>query len=420
MGCNGDCANCSEKSKSCHADLREKPNKFSSVKKIIGVVSGKGGVGKSMITALLASGLQKRGYKCGILDADITGPSIPKMFGIKTKAAGNEEGLFPGVSEHGMKVMSSHMLLEHDTDPVVWRGPVIAGLVKQFWTDVIWEGIDYLFVDMPPGTGDVPLTVFQSIGVDGIVIVTSPQELVGMIVEKAVKMAEMMSIPVIGLVENMSYIECPDCGKRIEVFGKSNIDAIAKRHKVEVLDKIPINSELSKLSDKGKIEEFDKEYVKTALDKLEQLPVTVLNVACLVNEFNEVSGLKDAHLNIYSTIKRMIVAGKGFDDLSNLVELLVSNKVHILLASDLDVDIEDKIKKAGIVVKNNYNGAVLNAVREYLVGKDVEVEAHDCDGDCEHCKENCDHKDECDGDCEHCDKECNHNHEDCDCEHCKH
>ena len=418
MGCNGDCANCSEKSKSCHADLREKPNKFSSVKKIIGVVSGKGGVGKSMITALLASGLQKRGYKCGILDADITGPSIPKMFGIKTKATGNEEGLFPGVSEHGMKVMSSHMLLEHDTDPVVWRGPVIAGLVKQFWTDVIWEGIDYLFVDMPPGTGDVPLTVFQSIGVDGIVIVTSPQELVGMIVEKAVKMAEMMSIPVIGLVENMSYIECPDCGKRIEVFGKSNIEAIAKRHKVEVLDKIPINSELSKLSDKGKIEEFDKEYVKTALDKLE--PVTVLNVACLVNEFNEVSGLKDAHLNIYSTIKRMIVAGKGFDDLSNLVELLVSNKVHILLASDLDVDIENKIKKAGIVVKNNYNGAVLNAVREYLVGKDVEVEAHDCDGDCEHCKENCDHKDECDGDCEHCDKECNHNHEDCECEHCKH
>ena len=174
------------------------------------------------------------------------------------------------------------------------------------------------------------------------------------------------------------------------------------------------------MSDKGKIEEFDKEYVKTALDKLEQLPVTVLNVACLVNEFNEVSGLKDAHLNIYSTIKRMIVAGKGFDDLSNLVELLVSNKVHILLASDLDVDIEDKIKKAGILVKNNYNGAVLNAVREYLVGKDVEVEAHDCDGDCEHCKEKCDHKDECDGDCEHCDKECNHNHEDCDCEHCKH
>jgi len=426
MGCNGDCSNCSEKSKSCHADLREKPNKYSSVKKIIGVVSGKGGVGKSMVTALLASGLQKRGYKCGILDADITGPSIPKMFGIKTKVTGTEEGLFPGVSKKGMKVISSHMLLEHDTDPVVWRGPVIAGLVKQFWTDVIWEGIDYLFVDMPPGTGDVPLTVFQSIGVDGIIIVTSPQELVGMIVEKAVKMAEMMNIPVLGLVENMSYIECPDCKKKIEVFGHSNIDVIAKRHKLEVLSKMPIDPTLASLSDKGNIEDLDKDYLKEALDKLESLPVTILNVAALVNKENEISSIENAHLNIYSTIKRMVVAGKGFDDIENLLELLIQNNVHVLIASEVSVEMQNKLEQAGIKVKENYNGPVLDALREYLVGKEqnAEVVEHNCNGDCEHCSSHC-HDDDCDceecnhehcsGDCEHCEENCESN-----CEHCNH
>ena len=199
--------------------LLARPNKHSSVKKIIAVVSGKGGVGKSMVTSLLASMMNKRGYKTGILDADITGPSIPKMFGIKEKGQGTDEGLIPAASKNNVKIMSSHLLLENDNDPIVWRGTLISSLVTQFWTDVIWEDVDYLFVDMPPGTGDVPLTVFQSIGVDGIIIVTSPQELVSMIVEKAVKMANMMDIPVLGLVENMSYVMCPDCGKKIEVFG---------------------------------------------------------------------------------------------------------------------------------------------------------------------------------------------------------
>ena len=390
MGCNGDCSSCSEKSKNCHTDLREKPNKYSSVKKIIGVVSGKGGVGKSMVTALLASSMQKRGYKCGILDADITGPSIPKMFGVHGHASGTEDGLFPSTSKNGMKVMSSQLLLERETDPVVWRGPVIAGLVRQFWTDVIWDGVDYLFVDMPPGTGDVPLTVFQSIGVDGIVIVTSPQQLVSMIVEKAVKMAEMMNIEVLGIVENMSYVECGDCGKKIEVFGHSNIDDVAKRHKVEVLDKMPIDPTLSNLSDKGEIESFDKEYLKKTCDKLEALSVSVLNVGVLVNNDNEVTCFKDAHLNVYSTIKRMVIAGKGYDNITDLVGLLKESKVHVLIAKGLTSELKKEIEDANILVRDNYEGQVLTALREYLVGGDESQDSKQnscssCNGDCDNC-----------------------------------
>ena len=327
--CNHECGSCAQNC--AERDLHAHLNKESSVKKVIGIVSGKGGVGKSLVTSLMASAMQRRGHQAAVLDADITGPSMGKAFGITGRAAGSEDGILPAQTFSGVQVISANMFLPSEDAPVVWRGPMIATMVKQFWSDVIWSDVDYMFVDMPPGTGDVPLTVFQSIGVDGIVIVTSPQELVGMIVEKAVKMAEMMSIPVLGLIENMSYIECPDCKKHIEVFGHSNIDDIAKRHKLEVLDKMPIDPVLSQLSDKGDIESFDKEYLKNALDKMEQLPVTVLNVACLVNKDNEVSGLKDAHLNIYSTVKRMIVAGKGFDDLTNLIDILLANNVHILL-----------------------------------------------------------------------------------------
>ena len=266
--CTHDCSscgqNCSERKESLLAPL----NNMSQVKKVIGIVSGKGGVGKSLVTSLMAAGMQKKGFRCAILDADITGPSIPKAFGIKGHAVGNEYGLMPMASENGVEVMSVNLLLENETDPVIWRGPVIAGTVKQFWTDVIWDSIDYMFVDMPPGTGDVPLTVFQSLPVDGIIVVTSPQELVSMIVGKAVKMAQMMNIPILGLVENMSYIECPDCGKKISVFGESHIDEIAKAEKLDVLGQIPINPEIASACDAGKIESIDAVWLEKAFDKL--------------------------------------------------------------------------------------------------------------------------------------------------------
>ena len=232
--CNQDCGDRTPKS------LLEKPHATSHIRKVIGVVSGKGGVGKSMITSLLAVQARK-GLKTAILDADITGPSIPKTFGLHTRAEGTSEGFYPVRTETGIDVMSLNLLTDNETDPVVWRGPMIANSVKQFWSDVIWGEVDVMFIDMPPGTGDVPLTVFQSIPVDGIVIVTSPQELVGMIVEKAVNMAALMQIPVLGLVENMSYATCPDCGKKINVFGESRVDAIAKKHGISAIARLPID-----------------------------------------------------------------------------------------------------------------------------------------------------------------------------------
>ncbi len=225
--------NCSSKPQS----LLEEPNKMSNIGKVIGVVSGKGGVGKTLVSSMLSVAMQRMGKNVGVLDADITGPSIPKAFGIHGKADACEFGIIPAKSKMGLDIMSINLLLENESDPVVWRGPVIAGVVKQFWTDVIWKDIDYLFVDMPPGTGDVPLTVFQSLPVDGIVIVTSPQELVSMIVEKAVKMAKLMNIPIIGIIENMSYFECPDCGKKHSIYGESHIEEIAAQYDIPVLAK---------------------------------------------------------------------------------------------------------------------------------------------------------------------------------------
>ncbi len=260
--CSSNCGGNSEKQ-----SFLESPHKMSNIKKVIGVVSGKGGVGKSMVTSLLAVTAKRKGFSTAIMDADITGPSIPKMFGLKEKPLANELGLFPCRTKSGIDVMSLNLLLENESDPVVWRGPVIGGTVKQFWTEVIWEDAEYMFIDMPPGTGDVALTVFQSIPVDGIIVVTSPQELVSMIVEKALKMANMMEIPVLGLVENYSYIKCPDCDKKIEVFGKSNIESIAWAHNIPVLGKLPIDPALAALADKGDIESFEGEYFEN-LDKL--------------------------------------------------------------------------------------------------------------------------------------------------------
>ncbi|MBQ5798504.1 MAG: Mrp/NBP35 family ATP-binding protein [Clostridia bacterium] len=270
--------NCTHNCSTCSADCSSRkpeslivqPHELSKIKKVIGVVSGKGGVGKSLTTALMAVTMQRREFKTAILDADVTGPSIPKLFGLNTRAESDGTGIYPVSTKTGIKTMSINLLLENADDPVIWRGPVIAGAVKQFWTDVIWNDVDYMFVDMPPGTGDVPLTVFQSIPLDGIIVVTSPQELVSMIVTKAVKMAAMMNVPVLGLVENYSYLECPDCKKQIKVFGESHIDEIADKFGLEVLAKIPIDPELASVCDKGLVELFEGDWLDAAADKLEK------------------------------------------------------------------------------------------------------------------------------------------------------
>ncbi|MBE6562207.1 MAG: Mrp/NBP35 family ATP-binding protein [Ruminococcaceae bacterium] len=266
--CTHDCSSCSADCASRNsAPVHEKPHQDSKIKKVIGVVSGKGGVGKSIVTSMLAVAMMKKGHKVAILDADITGPSIPKAFGVSGQVYQERGGLLPLQSKGGIKVMSLNLLLEDETAPVVWRGPVIAGAVKQFWTDVVWDEVDYMFVDMPPGTGDVPLTVFQSIPLDGIVIVTTPQELVSMIVEKAVKMAELMNIPVLGLVENMSYVVCPDCGKPIYMFGEGSSEKIAREYTMPLLAKLPMDPALASLVDAGRIEDADEKYLNALSEK---------------------------------------------------------------------------------------------------------------------------------------------------------
>ncbi len=270
--CSHDCASCSSNcsERKNPEDLHEKPHEMTHVRYIVGVVSGKGGVGKSLVTSMLAVLAQRASLKVGILDADVTGPSIPRAFGLTEKAEASELGLLPSRTKTGIDVMSVNLLLQNDTDPVVWRGPIIAGTVKQFWTDVVWGDLDVLFIDMPPGTGDVPLTVFQSIPVDGIVIVTSPQELVGMIVEKAANMAHMMNIPVLALVENMSYVQCPDCGKEIRVFGESHVEDIAKKHGIETTARLPMDPKLAAACDSGMIELFDGNWLDGLMATLEQ------------------------------------------------------------------------------------------------------------------------------------------------------
>ncbi len=270
-GCSAsDCAGCAH-ADSCGSkpqDMREPANPFSHINKVIAVVSGKGGVGKSMVTASLARMMRQQGFSVGILDADITGPSIPKMYGLHEKAKGSDQGIFPCEAKDGTRIMSVNLLLENESDPVIWRGPVIAGVVTQFWTDVMWGELDYLFVDMPPGTGDVPLTVFQSLPVDGIVIVTSPQDLVQMIVEKAYHMAEKMNIPVLGIVENYSYLVCPDCGKKISVFGESHIEEVAAGLGIPVLGKMPIDAGLAELVEQERFYEADNQYLEDAVNKI--------------------------------------------------------------------------------------------------------------------------------------------------------
>ena len=269
MACNHNCSSCSDSS--CkERDFTVKPKDGTVIKRIIAVTSGKGGVGKSLVTSLLAVEARKQGLKVGVLDADVTGPSIPKSFGLteNDRAQGSEEGLFPVTTKSGIKIMSMNLLLEEPSQPVVWRGPVISGVVKQFFTDVLWGELDVLFIDMPPGTGDVPLTVFQSLKIDGIVVVTTPQDLVSLIVEKSVKMAEIMNISVLGIIENMSYFKCPDCNKKLYVFGKGKTDEVAKNYGTEKLLEIPIDEDIRTLVDAGKIEEVNSSFITSAINKI--------------------------------------------------------------------------------------------------------------------------------------------------------
>ena len=270
--CTHNCSSCSASwGDRKQENMRREPHALSKIRKVYAVVSGKGGVGKSMVTSQLAVLLRRRGYRVAVLDADITGPSIPKMFGVSEPAGSSELGLHPGKSRGGIDIMSVNLLLQDETEPVIWRGPVIAGIVTQFWTDVIWGEVDFMFVDLPPGTGDVPLTVMQSLPLDGVIIVTSPQELVSMVVEKAVKMTEKMKLPIVGLVENMSYFECPDCGKRLHIFGEGKTERAAESHGLRFLGRLPIDPSLSEKSDRGEIESFEGDWLSPAADILEKL-----------------------------------------------------------------------------------------------------------------------------------------------------
>lgn len=265
MGCSHNCDSCSSH---CGGEksLKVAANPAASVKKVIGVVSGKGGVGKSLLTSMMAVGMTRKGYSCGVLDADITGPSIPKTFGVHGQLEGCEEGILPARSEGGVQMISINLVLPHEDDPVIYRGPIIAETVKQFWSDVVWDDVDFLFVDMPPGTGDVPLTVFQSLPIDGVILVTSPQSLVSMIVSKAVNMAKMMDVPVYGFVENYSYFKCPDCGRTVEIFGKSKLSEIALEYSLPVLARLPIDPDTARLCDEGKMEQVNLDGVMPAAE----------------------------------------------------------------------------------------------------------------------------------------------------------
>ena len=268
--CTHDCSTCGENCASRVEDFRKSLHEGSSVKKVIAVVSGKGGVGKSLVTSLMASEMQRRGYNAAVLDADITGPSIPKSFGVTEHARGTQEYLLPVTTHTGLQLMSINLILENETEPVVWRGPVIAGAVTQFWTEVLWTDVDYMFVDLPPGTGDVPLTVFQSLPIDGVIIVTTPQDLVGMIVAKAVNMANMMNVPVLGLVENMSYFKCPDCGKEHAIFGESKVEQIAREFGIEHTARLPIDPVIAAMVDAGEVESVSGEHIAALADYIEK------------------------------------------------------------------------------------------------------------------------------------------------------
>ena len=380
--CTHECGSCGEECASrteafdFHVDLHP----LSTVGHVIGVVSGKGGVGKSLVTSMLAVQMQRRGYQTAILDADITGPSIPKMFGLDVLASSDDKGLHPVQARSGVDVMSLNLLVKDSTEPVIWRGPAIADIVKQFWSKVIWSGEEYMFVDMPPGTGDVPLTVFQSLPVDGIIIVSSPQELVSMIVEKAVRMAEMMNIPILGVVENMSYIKCPGCGKEIEVFGKSKVAETAKKHGLEVIARIPIDPRIAELCDDGDIEKCRAEWLDDAASKLETLgdkpaESEAKDMKIAVTDDNgqvfqhfghtrwfEVYDFKDGKIASHEKID---AEGSGHEALGGFLK---AHGVDLLICGGIGAGAKEVLADAGIRLVSGAQGSVEEAVKAYIAG----------------------------------------------------
>lgn len=368
--CNHNCNTCKE---SCEErDLIEKLHPKSSVKKVIAIASGKGGVGKSLVTSLLAVLLNKKGYNTAILDADITGPSIPKVFGINDKARGDKDGIMlANRSSKGIQVMSSNMLLANNTDPVVWRGSLIANLVKQFYTEVIWQDVDYLFVDMPPGTGDVPLTVYQSLPVDGIIIVTSPQELVSMIVSKAVKMANKMNTPIIGIVENMSYLECDNCHNKMKIFGESNVNEVAKEFGLDVLANMPLDPRITALCDKGRIEDVETNHLDKAVSKLLDLKVDKKIVAVpVLNDMIDPHLGNAKELHLYTTVSRSIVDGAKLNinptSHEEIVALLKKYDVNTIIVEKMGATFLKLMNDAGIKVVTKATGDPYFAVYQYL------------------------------------------------------
>lgn len=378
-GCSHDCGSCGSDcgERTAPQSLIEPANEFSYVKKVIGVVSGKGGVGKSLVTSLMAVEMQRREYKTAILDADITGPSIPKAFGLKEKAEGSPMGILPVESKTGIKTMSVNSLLEDDTDPVVWRGPVIAGTVKQFWTDVIWGDVDFMFIDMPPGTGDVPLTVFQSLPIDGIIIVTSPQELVSMIVGKAVKMAQLMDVPILGIVENMSYFVCPDCGKQYPIFGESRIEEVAAQYGIKNTARLPINPKLAAAVDKGMIELFDGDWLSGMAEVIETTLTTKIAVPFEEGEVFQHFGHTE-QFEIFEVCGDRIIANEivspDCGGHGALAGFLAENHVDAVICGGIGGGAKQALTEAGIKVFAGVSGNTDDVVRQFMSG---ELEAVD-------------------------------------------
>ena len=396
--CNHDCGSCGSDCGDRTANFIEKPLESTHVKKVIGVVSGKGGVGKSSVTSSLAIALNRAGHKVGIMDADITGPSIPKMFGIKNKAQADDEGIIPVETRTGIKIMSMNLLLEDDTDPVVWRGPVIGGAVKQFWTDVVWGDLDYLLVDMPPGTGDGALTVFQSLPIDGIVIVTTPQDLVSIIVEKAVKMAELMNVPVIGMVENMSYFKCPDCGKEHAIFGMSNALSTSVKYGIEAFAKRPLDPQFAYACDSGKIEDAEIEGFDEIINGITgdepqfEVGVGKIAVPYADGEVDQHFG-KAKKFKIFKVADMQLVGedyidneAEGHDDIA---EFLYRKGVEIVICGGIGDPAKVSLAERGIYVFSGVTGDADQAVLDFVDGT-LSYDGAGCSANCEGCETGCD------------------------------
>ncbi len=372
--CNQNCNSCTDECAERKTDLFEKPHELSCIKKVIGIVSGKGGVGKSLVTSMLAVTMNRRGHNAAILDADVTGPSIPRVFGVTDKISGGELGAYPVKSDSGIDIMSVNLFLEDDTDPVVWRGPIISNTVKQFWTDIIWDNVDFMFIDMPPGTGDVPLTVFQSIKMDGIIIVASPQDLVSMIVSKAVKMAKMMNVPIIGLVENMAYFKCPGCEQEYKIFGDSHIDEIAQKYNLDVLARIPIDPKLAAACDKGAIELFDGIWFDHIAKILEKNGGKTMKIA--VASENEMVTEHFGHcvnFNIFEAENNKIIKSESIVNPGHkpgfLPNFLNDMAVNVIISGGMGQGAIDIFNEKGIEVITGASGNADAAANSYLEGK---------------------------------------------------